>query len=436
MAKAFRPGIPAASPIPDTCIGRIEQMRPGFKLLFLVALSTSVQSAEWNQFRGPNADGKTEAALPLEFGEEKNVVWKTPMPGKAWSSPVIWGKQVWLTNALADGHKLWAVCVDLDTGKILRNILVFDVAEPQFCISMNSYASPTPVIEKGRIFVSFGAHGNACLDTATGKPIWIRRDIECNHHRAPGSSPIPYGNLYILHFDGFDKQYVVALDKDTGKTIWTHHRAFDFRTTNGDRKKAYGTPAVITHKGIEQLITPAAVATEALNPLTGKLLWTVRTGGMNASARPVYGQGLVFVTNGMGRMSAIRPEGKGELTGDKIAWSSKRGVPKKSSLILDGGLLYMVSDLGVASCVDAKTGAAHWTARLGGNYAASPVLSRERIYFFNQDGEVPVIATGKKFRVLARNKLADGFMASAAIAGDSLILRTKSALYRVAKKTP
>jgi len=404
-------------------------MRPCFSLLLLVIIATSLQAADWNQFRGPNADGKTDAKLPLEFGEDKNVAWKTPMPGKAWSSPVIWKNQVWLTNALPDGHKLWAVCVDLETGKILHNILVFDIAEPQFCIALNSYASPTPVVEDGRVLVSFGAHGNACLDTATGKKIWSRQDIECNHHRAPASSPIPHENLYILHFDGFDKQYVIALDKKTGKTAWTHHRAFDFQTTNGDRKKAYGTPSIITHKGLKQLIAPAAVATEALNPLTGKLLWTARTGGMNASARPVYGKGLVFVTNGMGRMSAIVPEGKG-----KIAWSSKRGVPKKSSLILDGDLLYMVSDLGVATCVDARSGTPHWTSRLGGNYAASPILSRGRIYFFNQDGDIPVIATGKKFKLLARNKLADGFMASAAIAGDSLILRTKSALYRIAAK--
>lgn len=403
-------------------------------LLLLVVISTNLQASDWNQFRGPKANGKTDADLPLEFGEDKNVAWKIPMPGKAWSSPVVWKNQVWLTNALPDGHKLWAVCVDLETGKILHNILVFDIAEPQFCIALNSYASPTPVVEDGRVLVSFGAHGNACLDTATGKKIWSRQDIECNHHRAPASSPIPYGDLYILHFDGFDKQYVIALDKKTGKTAWTHHRAFDFQTTNGDRKKAYGTPAIITHKGIQQLIAPAAVATEALNPLTGKLLWTARTGGMNASARPVYGKGLVFVTNGMGRMSAIVPEGKGDLEKDKIAWSSKRGVPKKSSLILDGDLLYMVSDLGVASCVDAKSGTPHWTARLGGNYAASPILSRGRIYFFNQDGDIPVIATGKKFKVLARNKLADGFMASAAVAGDSLILRTKSALYRIAAR--
>ena len=401
--------------------------------LCLLAVTATISAEDWNQFRGATGNGKTLAELPVEFSESDGVAWKVPLPGKAWSSPVIWKKQIWVTNALPDGHKLWALCFDLETGKKTHDILVFDVAEPQFCIAKNSYASPTPVIEEGRIFVSFGAHGNACIDTATGKTIWERRDLQCNHHRAPASSPIPYGDLYILHFDGFDKQYVVALDKKTGKTRWTHQRAFDFRTDNGDRKKAYGTPAVITHKGLTQLIAPAAVATESLDPLTGKLLWTVYTGGMNASARPLYGHGLVFITNGMGRMSAVRPEGKGELPEKNVAWASRRGVPKKSSLVLDGKLLFMVSDLGVASCVDAETGKAHWTERLGGNYAASPILAGGRIYFFNEDGDIPVIEAGKKFKLLARNKLADGFMASPAISGSSLILRTKSNLYRIGK---
>ena len=402
-------------------------------ILCLLAITATISAEDWNQFRGASGNGKTPADLPLEFSESDGVAWKVPLAGKAWSSPVIWKKQIWVTNALPDGHKLWALCFDLKTGKKIHDILVFDVAEPQFCIAKNSYASPTPVIEEGRIFVSFGAHGNACIDTATGKTIWERRDLQCNHYRSPASSPIPYGDLYILHFDGFDKQYVVALDKKTGKTRWTHHRAFNFRTDNGDRKKAFGTPAVITHKGLTQLIAPAAVATESLDPLTGKLLWTAYTGGMNASARPIYGHGLVFITNGMGRMSAVRPEGKGELQGKNIAWASKRGVPKKSSLILDGKLLFMVSDLGVASCVDAATGKAHWTDRLGGNYAASPIFAGGRIYFFNEDGDIPVIEAGKKFKLLARNKLADGFMASPAISGNSLILRTKSNLYRIGK---
>jgi len=392
----------------------------------------TLSAAQWNQFRGPNGEGKADADLPLEFGEGKNVTWKTPMPGKAWSSPVIWGNQVWFTNAEADGHKLWAVCLDAKSGKVRHNKLVFDIAKPQKSpVSMNSYASCTPVIEEGRVYVSFGAHGNACLDSKSGVVIWQRQDEElyCDHFRLPASSPILHGGLMYLLFDGADKQFVVALDKKTGKTKWLHKRAFDYRTNNGDRKKAYGTPVVFTHKGRSQLIAPAGVATEALDPMSGKLLWTASTGGMNASGLPQYGHGLVFVNNGMGSMSAIKPDGTGNV---EAVWSTRRNIPKKSSAILHGPHLYMVADTGVASCLDAKTGKSLWSERLdAGQFAASPILAKDRLYFCSMNGDVVVTTAEPKFKVLAHGKFDDGFMASPAVTGNALILRTKSAVYRV-----
>ena len=392
----------------------------------------SVSSAQWNQFRGPKGEGKTNADLPLEFGEEKNVTWKTPMPGKAWSSPVVWGDQVWFTNAEADGHKLWAVCLDANTGKVLHNKLVFEIAEPQKSpVAMNSYASCTPVIEEGRVYVTFGVHGTACLNTKTASVIWKRQDQElyCDHFRLPASSPILHDGMLILIFDGADRQFVAALDKESGKTRWLHKRAFDFGTDNGDRKKAYATPSVIKVGNQEQLIAPAAIATEALNPASGKLIWTARTGGMNASGNPLYGHGLVFINNGMGSMSAIKPEGVGNL---EAIWSTRRNIPKKSSMILHGAHLYMVADTGVASCLEAKTGKSLWSERLGaGEFAASPILAKDRLYFFGIKGDVAVAKATTEFKVLARGKFADGFMATPAVLEDALILRTKSAIYRV-----
>lgn len=392
----------------------------------------ALSAGQWNQFRGPGGEGKTDADLPLEFGEGKNVTWKTPMPGKAWSSPVVLGNQVWFTNAEADGHKLWAVCLDAKNGKVLHNKLVFEIAKPQKSpVSMNSYASCTPVIEEGRVYVSFGAHGTACLDTKTASVIWQRQDKElyCDHFRLPASSPILHNGLLYLIFDGADRQFVAALDKKSGRTKWLHKRAFDFGTDNGDRKKAYGTPSIIKVGNQEQLIAPAAIATEALDPATGKLIWTARTGGMNASGKPLYGHGLVFVNNGMGSMSAISPDGKGDL---EAAWSTRRNIPKKSSMILHGAHLYMVADTGVASCLDAKSGKALWSERLGaGQFAASPILAKERLYFFGMDGDVVVTKAATEFKVLARGKFADGFMATPAVTGKALILRTKSAVYRV-----
>ncbi len=401
---------------------------------------SDVRAAEphWNQFRGPHGNGHTKATgLPVTFSEQQGVKWKTPIEGKAWSSPVVWGDRVWLTTAPPHGKQMYVLGVDIKTGRIVHNLLVFENAKPQFCHSNNSYATPTPVVEEGRLYVHFGIHGTACINTKTGEKIWERRDFKCNHHRGPAASPIIHGEHLIVQFDGFDVQYVVAMNKHNGKTVWKKDRAFDFKTTNGDRKKAYCTPTVITHQGVEQLISPCAVATEAFDPKSGKLLWTVRHGGMNASARPVYGNGIVFITNGMGRMIAVKPgkPGAGDIS-DSILWHASKGVPKKSSQILLGDLLFMVADNGVASCFEAKSGDVIWTERLGGGaYAASPLFAAAdgHIYFFSEDGDVTVIEAGKKIKVVARNKLSDGFMASPAVAGSDLILRTKSHLYRVGK---
>ncbi len=405
-----------------------------FAALFLAAaFSCSLAQAQshWNQFRGPTGDGHAgNPGLPLKFGEKENLKWKTPIPGKAWSSPVVWDKQIWVTNAPEDGKKLYAVCVDLDTGRVVHNILVFEIEEPQFCHEMNSYATPTPFVEEGRAYVHFGAHGTACLDTKTGEKLWTRQDLECNHFRGPASSPIVYGDKLFIHYDGFDLQYVIALNKDDGSTIWKTDRAIDFKTTNGDLKKAYCTPSVIRHQGQLQLISPGAVATEAFEPDSGKLLWTVYHDGMNASARPIFDGELLFITNGMGRMVAVRPGGTGDITDSGIAWESGKMVPKKSSMLLIDGLLYMISDNGVASCVEPKTGENVWSHRINGDmYAASPIYADGRIYFFSDTGHVPVIQPGREYKLLAENQLDSGFMASPAIAGKSLILRSKTHLY-------
>ena len=334
-----------------------------------------------------------------------------------------------------DGHKLWAVCLDAASGKVLHNKLVFDIAKPQKSpVAMNSYASPTPVIEAGRVYVSFGAHGTACLDTQTAKVIWHRQDdqLYCDHFRLPASSPILHGGTVILQFDGADKQFVVALNKKDGITKWLHKRAFDFRTDNGDRKKGYGTPSLILNGDKQQLITPAAVATEALDPNTGKLLWTARTGGMNASGLPQFAHGLVFVNNGMGGMSAIRPNGKGDLD---AVWSERRNIAKKSSMIVYGDYIFMVADNGVASCLEAKTGKSIWSERLNaGEFAASPILCGDRIYCFSIKGDAVVFSAQPKFKILSRGKYESGFMATPAVTGNALILRTKTAVYRVEGK--
>lgn len=400
----------------------------------LAAAADTHTEQYWNQFRGPDGSGHWEASdLPVTFGEKENVRWKTPLEGKAWSSPVIWGNQIWVTNATPDGKHLYAVCLDFESGKIIHNVEVFTIAEPMFCHGLNSYGSPTPAIEEGRVYVTFGSAGTAALDTRSGEVLWRRQDLKCDHFRGPASSPIINGNTVVLQFDGFDLQYVVALDKQTGKTVWKHDRAFDFRTTNGDNKKGYGTPSIFTIGGREQLICPCAIATETFDAKTGELLWTVRHDGMNVSARPLFGHGLLFITNGMGRIVAVNPEGSGDITQNGIVWSSVKGVSKRSSPILVDDLLYMVTDDGIANCVEAATGERVWTKRLGGEFAASPIYADGKIYFPSMDGEVTVIAPGREYKELAKNEFEDGFMATPAVKGKSLIFRTRTALYRIEK---
>lgn len=394
---------------------------------------SAMAGSNWPEFRGPAGNGHAQQAdLPVGI-DDSAVRWKTAIHGKGWSSPVVWGDQVWLTTATEDGKQMSVLCVDRRDGKILHDIVLKENEEPAFCHPMNSYASPTPVIEEGRIYIHFGSYLTACLDTATAKVLWQRKDLECDHWRGPASSPILYdGKLYVA-YDGYDVQYVVALDKNTGKTVWKTDRDIDYGTDNGDLMKAYCTGHVIDVGGQKQLIYPSAVATVAYEPDTGEELWKVYHDGMNASARPLYGEGLVYITNGMGSMVAVSPEGKGDVTGTHIAWSDRKGVAKKSSQLLVDGLFYMISDDGVVSCREPKTGKIVWQKRLGGQFAASPIYASGRIYLCSIEGEIYTIEPGREFKLLAETSLGDGFMASPAIVGDEMILRSKSHLYGVAK---
>jgi outer membrane protein assembly factor BamB len=408
-----------------------------------LAASAVYAQENWPQFRGPDGDGQARSTgLPLTWSETENVRWKTPIHGKAWSSPVIWGNQIWVTTAPEEGTRLQAICVDKESGKIVRDVKLFDVVLPQYVHPFNSYASPTPVIEEGRVYVTFGSPGTACIDTQTGKVLWQRRDFVCNHFRGAGSSPILYRDLLIMNFDGSDNQFVVALDKNTGKTVWEKKRSIDYQDlgpdgkpqAEGDFRKAFATPHVASIDGKDILLSSGAKAHYAYNPLTGDELWRVEERGQHSAAsRPVIGEGLIFITTGFseGQLLAVKPGGSGVVTDTHVAWRAKRGVPNKPSLILTKGLLFLIKDGGFASCLEAKTGKEVWQERIGGAYSASPILAEGRIYALSEDGKAVVFAAEREFKKLAENKLEDGFMASPAVSGKALFLRTKKALYRI-----
>ncbi len=389
----------------------------------------------WPEFRGPTADGHAEATgLPLTWSETENIAWSTAIHGYGWSSPVVWGDRVWMTTGTDDGKELFAICVDLATGRIMVDNKVFDVPRPSDTASFNSFASPTPVLEEGRAYLSWGSPGIASLDSRTAEVLWTRRDLECDHYRGAGSSPILFENLLIMHFDGFDVQYVVALDKRTGETVWRTPRRDIFGTDNGDLKKAYATPIVIDVNGRQQLISPAAKATFAYDPRTGEELWYVRYEQHSAAARPLFANGLLYLSTGFsrGEVMAVRPDGQGDVTDTHIVWREMEAMPNKPSPLLIGDLLYTISDKGgAATCLDAMTGEQVWQERVGGNYSASPIFADGRIYFFSDDGKTAVIAPGREFKLMAENTLGDGCMASPAVVGNSLILRSRSHLYRV-----
>jgi outer membrane protein assembly factor BamB len=425
--------------------------------LFLALLACSAAFAaagdSWPGFRGPTADGRSDAKNPpTTWSEKENIRWKTPIHGKAWSSPVVLGNQVWLTTVDeslggkkgpsrggAPGNPVkeiafFAVCVDRDSGKIIQEIKLGSEENPAYCHPFNSYGSPTPFLEAGRLYAHFGSHGTWCVDTNTGKVLWSRRDLKCNHFRGPGSSAVVYGNLVYLIFDGFDLQYVAALDKSTGETVWKRDRNIKYGTDNGDFKKAYATPVLLEIDGKPQLICPSSECTIAYDPGTGDELWRINHGGMNGAARAVMGNGLLYLTSGHNtKLLAIKPQGTGMLSKDVIVWQANKGVPSRPSLLLDGGLLFMVSDNGIVSCLDAATGKVHWSERLDGEFSASPVLANGKIYCCNQTGKTFVLSASKTYNLVAENRLDDGFMASPAIAGDDLFLRTKTHLYRIDK---
>jgi outer membrane protein assembly factor BamB len=391
--------------------------------------------ANWPGFRGPTGDGRSSATqAPLHWNETQHVVWKTALPGHGWSSPVVWGNQVWVTTATPDGKELFALCLDLATGQVQRTVKVFDVAKPQPKIMAgSSYASPTPVIEEGRIYVHFGTYGTACLDTADGKKLWERRDLTLDHKEGAGSSPILDGALLTFPCDGQDVQYLVALDKKTGQTVWKTERSADFHGTVPYQRKAYTTPLIIDVPGGRQLISVGARAAYAYDPKTGRELWKVLFKGWSNVSNPIVGRGLVFLSGGFGglELCAVRPDGEGDVTRSRVVWRMTRAVPGLSSPVWSEDWLFLCSDQGVATCVEARTGRVVWQERLGTPVSASLVVAAGRLYICREDGRTMVLRPGPTYEVLAVNALEGMIRASPAVVGKSLLLRTESHLYRI-----
>ena len=412
--------------------------RPALLLTIMSLVCSPLNAADWPQFRGPGGQGHSDATnLPLTWSETENVVWKVPVAGLGWSSPSIQGDQIWLTTAIDDGKSLHAIALDRATGKTIHDVVVFELADPGAVHSKNSHASPTPLIEDDRVYIHFGAHGTACLKT-DGSVVWKTQELKHDHRHGPGGSPVIYQNLLILNCDGSDLQYVVALDKNTGKEVWKkkrEHIGEDRISGKSSVPMAYTTPLLTEINGKVQLLSSGADSIVSYDPLTGDELWWFRYDGYSNVPRPVVGKGHVFISSGYDRPEffAVRVDGTGDVTESHLAWNMKKAAPLNPSPLLLGDELYLVSDNGIATCLDAVSGEQHWQERIGGNFSASPTFADGRIYFLDEEGKTTVVAPGKKFEVLASNQLEGRTLASPAMVDSSIFLRTDTHLYRIEK---
>lgn len=405
-----------------------------FALFFcMIALPvTMVSAGDWPEFRGPGQQGHSdEKNLPVNWSETENVAWKTTIPGLGWSSPSIVGNRVWITTAIDDGKSLKLMGLDRDNGRIITDVEVFTKDNPGKIHSKNSHASPSPTIEGDRIYLHFGRHGTACY-TTSGEEVW-KTQLEYEHRHGPAGSPVLFRDLVILNCDGTDTQFVVALNKHTGKEVWKKLRSED---KDDPGRMAYSTPILITHDGQPQLISSGGEWTIAYDPATGNELWRFRyPKGYSNVPRPVTGFGMTFVSSGYDNpvLYGLKLGGKGDITDTHVAWKLAKGAPRNASPILVGDELYIVSDNGITTCLDAKSGEQHWQKRISGDYSASPLYADGRLYLLNEIGKTTVLAPGKEYNVLAENELPGRTLASISAAHGALFLRTDTMLYRLQK---
>ena len=443
--------------------------RLGYSIVTLALLSTALTSGialaealpSWSQWRGPAGQGHAPAAkdLPLAWSESENVAWKTPLEGKGWSSPVLADGRLWLTTAvetpLSEAEKaerlanvenssslqvsgpvsLRAVCLDATSGKALHDIELFRQSQPDPIHSLNSYASPSPILDGGRLYCHFGTNGTAAVDAATGAILWSHTLQKIKHENGAGGTPVLFGNRLIFDCDGSDQQYIVALDTATGEVAWKTERSGE-RNPEPQLKKAYGSPIVTEIDGRTVVLSTGADWLYAYDPTDGRELWKQAYGvlGFSIVPRPIVGHGMAFIST-----SFMQPELLAVKlpTGDalpEIAWRVKKSVPNIPSPILVGDEIVMVSDKGVATCLDADSGEVRFSERLGGNFCSSPLYADGRIWVGNREGQTFILTPGKEFHVEATNQLDGEIMATPIAVGPALFLRTDKAVYRIEKR--
>ncbi|MAI71851.1 MAG: serine/threonine protein kinase [Rhodopirellula sp.] len=407
--------------------------------VFVGAFSSSLAAEDWRLFRGPRGDGVIDQSLPTEWGPDKNIAWRTELPGEGWSSPVTAGDRIYLTAAIPtiesdenqdnQDYTLSLIIVDAVSGRLLKTIPILEQTRERLARihRKNSHASPTPVIDGEKIYVHFGYQGTACL-TLSGEVLWKNRELYFKPTHGNGGSPVLVSGNLIFTCDGDAEPRIVALNASNGQLVWSTPRPVSAKKTF-----SFCTPTVIEVDGKLQVIAPGSDCVLALDPVTGETIWDVRYVGYSVVPKPVFHGGLVFISTSFdnSKMLAIRPTGSGVVTDTHVAWQLDRNVPKTPSMVAHQGLVYSISDDGIATCVEAKTGDLVYRKRIGGNYSSSPLLAGGKLYFTSEDGVTTVVGAGKEFEELGSSSLEERTLASLGVIDDSILIRTAEALYRI-----
>lgn len=400
--------------------------------------TASAAELSWPQFRGPTGDGHSSAVgLPQQWSETENVAWKTALPGEGWSSPVVADGRIWVTAATDEGRSLRLQAVALADGKLLHDVELFHRAETIPKNAKNGFASPTAVLDERCVYAHFGTQGTACVEQATGRIVWKNEELTLDHKEGPGSSPVLWNDLLILTCDGMDVQFVAALDTATGKVRWKSARSGEM-SANPDHRKSYTTPTIVRVGDRDELVSPGADRVIAYDPATGRELWKGEYKGFSLVPRPVAAHGFIYLSTAFirGELWAVRGGGTGDVTESHVAWRFKKQVPSSPSPLVVDRELYLISDKGILTVLDALNGEELFSERIGGNFSASPLYADGRIYLFAEDGLCHVLQPGRTYRKLGENRLEGRTLASPAVVGSAMIVRTDKAIYRLEQKPP
>jgi len=425
---------------------RIKSLISIFTLILVLNQTVAkAQESNWTHFRGNNLNGvSSDSQVPVVWSDTTNVIWKTEIRGKGWSSPVIYGNQVWVTTATVDGKEMSGICVDFKSGKLLFDVLLFKQDSIYGKHSVNTYATPTPCIEQGFVYLNFGSSGTACVSTSDGKIVWKRNDFKVEHVQGTGASPILYKDFLILHYEGTDQQFIVALNKKTGETVWRIDRPKEcYDPLQPIGKKAYVTPIVVNVAGRDLLISNGAAVCIAYDVQTGKEVWRIIQGEDSTISMPIAEDGVVyfytsFVSPAEGEkyveMLAVDPKGTGNVTKTHVIWRFKGPILQLLTPLIRDGIIYTVDSRNNLITIDAKTGTSLYTKRLKNKYNSSPVYAGGHVYVTSVKGETLVLKAGRTLEIISENQLPGEIYATPAIANNSLIIRNESTLYRIGIK--